>query len=83
MSKHYTGCNLWQTLKFLFCQKAEGFKWYNYLSLDFYIDWVFRTKPTSLMNVICRLKGHPNGYWYYSGGLEPDTHCKDCGEDLG
>lgn len=34
--------------------------------------------------IICRIKGHPNGIIYYNpGGWEPNTHCKDCGEDLG
>jgi hypothetical protein len=34
--------------------------------------------------VWCRIKGHPNGRIHFNpGGLEPDNHCKDCGEDLG
>ena len=31
----------------------------------------------------CRAKGHPAGVVWYSNGLEPDMHCKGCGEDLG
>jgi hypothetical protein len=32
----------------------------------------------------CRALGHPNGVvWFRSYGLEPDMHCRDCGEDLG
>lgn len=32
----------------------------------------------------CRLKGHPDGVWFYNvGGLEPDMHCRNCGDDLG
>lgn len=31
----------------------------------------------------CRMKGHPNGIVYYSSGCEPDTRCKDCGENIG
>ena len=31
----------------------------------------------------CRFKGHPCGCWYYNAyGLEPDYHCKDCGDEL-
>ncbi len=32
----------------------------------------------------CRMKGHPAGVvWYNSDGLEPDMHCRNCGDDLG
>lgn len=31
----------------------------------------------------CRAKGHGKVYWMNLGGLEPDMHCRDCGEDLG
>ena len=33
----------------------------------------------------CRVKGHPDGVWWFnnSGELEPDMHCKNCGDDLG
>lgn len=32
----------------------------------------------------CRMRGHPNGVWYYNpNGSEPDMTCKDCGDDLG
>ena len=32
----------------------------------------------------CRLRDHPGGVRYYNpGGLEPDMHCLNCGEDLG
>jgi hypothetical protein len=34
--------------------------------------------------IICRWRGHPAGVWYVNAnGLEPDMHCKHCGEDLG
>ena len=36
----------------------------------------------SLAKFFCRLKGH-GPVWWYSHGLEPDMHCKDCGDDLG
>jgi hypothetical protein len=33
--------------------------------------------------IICRWRGHKDGVvWYNPGGLEPDLHCKNCGEDL-
>lgn len=33
---------------------------------------------------LCRARGHPCGVWWYNvGGLEPDMHCKDCGDHLG
>jgi hypothetical protein len=38
-------------------------------------------KPFSWITFCCRIKGHPNGSWYYNPhGLEPDDHCKDCGD---
>jgi hypothetical protein len=41
-------------------------------------------KSWSWTVAFCRLKGHPNGVWWYNvGGFEPDNHCKDCGEDIG
>jgi hypothetical protein len=37
-----------------------------------------------ISTVICRAKGHPCGFWYINTyGLEPDMHCKNCGDDLG
>ena len=54
--------------------------WYRYLF----------SKPSNYYNVSrwyaikCRLKNHPNGWvWYNPGRLEPDCHCKDCGDELG
>lgn len=33
---------------------------------------------------LCRARGHPDGVvWYNPGGLEPDMHCRNCGDDLG
>lgn len=39
-------------------------------------DWSWLTK------LICKTIGHDDVVWY-SNGLEPDMHCKRCGEDLG
>lgn len=33
--------------------------------------------------LICRYKGHPNGVIWNSNGMEPNMHCKDCGDNLG
>ena len=34
--------------------------------------------------VKCRWQGHPKGIVFNNpGGLEPDTHCSNCGEDIG
>ena len=40
-------------------------------------------KPLSLRAIVCRWQGHKCGViWYNSGGLEPDMHCRNCGDDL-
>lgn len=32
----------------------------------------------------CRVHGHPRGpIFYNAGGLEPNPHCKDCGDIIG
>lgn len=32
----------------------------------------------------CRMRGHrPGVYWYNTSGLEPDMHCRGCGDNLG
>ncbi len=37
-----------------------------------------------LRRLICRLKGHPPGVYFYNpGGMEPDMHCMGCGDNLG
>ena len=34
--------------------------------------------------ILCRIRNHPCGVvWYNASGLEPDMHCKNCGDDLG
>jgi hypothetical protein len=41
-----------------------------------YCSWYERIK--------CRMGGHKCGVWWHNlGGMEPDMHCKDCGDDLG
>jgi len=38
--------------------------------------------PTSWLSVLwCRIRNHPCGpVWYNPNGLEPDMHCKNCGD---
>ena len=54
-------------------------RWYHYL---------FRKADdpgycSNLRRLWCRIKGHPNGVWWYTPhGLEPDYHCVDCGDEL-
>jgi hypothetical protein len=41
-------------------------------------------KPFTFEKLKCRWQGHPHGVlWFNAGGLEPNMHCKDCGDDLG
>lgn len=52
-------------------------KWWKYL---------FETPRYAgiLKTAICRAKGHPAGVWWYDlNDIEPDMHCKNCGDDLG
>jgi hypothetical protein len=59
--------------------KWLNWRWYTYLF----------AKPSGYQKLTrvmfcCRIKGHPRGIVYYNPyGLEPDGHCKDCGEDIG
>lgn len=52
-------------------------------------NWLTDWEPDPLSSVRwlyrfnCRRRGHPAGIVYYSSGYEPDTHCKDCGMDIG
>ena len=48
--------------------------WYKYL-------W----ESEDLVNMWCRIKGHPRGVWFYNTdptATEPDMTCKDCGEEI-
>lgn len=41
-------------------------------------------KDTNLITaVLCRMIGHKGVVYYNPYGLEPDMHCKKCGDDLG
>lgn len=46
--------------------------------------WGRLTEETRIQRILCRLRGHPNGQVFYNpNGYEPDTSCKDCGEEIG
>lgn len=52
----------------------------------FTLEWwkYLLAKPRSWTAFWCRMKGHPEGtVWFNPGALEPDMHCKNCGDDLG
>ncbi len=51
--------------------------WFNIAWWKYLLD-----KPFSLRAFFCRAKGHEGVYWY-SGDLELDMHCRNCGDDLG
>jgi len=37
-----------------------------------------------IRTAICRVRNHPAGVWWYNpGGIEPNMHCRNCGDDLG
>ena len=55
--------------------------------IRWFMPWFWKyllTDCKSWFHLWCRAKGHPNGMiWINMGGEEPDTHCVDCGEELG
>ena len=58
------------------------FSWWKYLFHK--INWADWREINPFAHVACRAKGHPQGVvWYNPSGLEPDMHCKNCGDDLG
>jgi hypothetical protein len=55
--------------------------WYKYL---FHKEGWYSKKSPNLKTVICRMRGHPDGVWWYNPtGLKPDMTCKNCGDNLG
>lgn len=37
-----------------------------------------------ITSIWCRIQGHPKGpIWFAAGQMDPDMHCKTCGDDLG
>lgn len=61
----------WRWLKFL--EECKG---------D-YISNPLATFGNYMARCWCRIKGHGKVYFYNPGGMEPDMHCRDCGEDIG
>lgn len=62
-----------------------SFEWWKYIlsPRQKYRYGGFYSDASWLDVVICRIKGHPHGcFWYNPNGLEPDYHCKDCGEEI-
>jgi len=52
--------------------------WWQYLfaKKSFDVNW--------FTVIYCRITNHKCGViWYTTEGLEPDMHCKRCGDDLG
>jgi hypothetical protein len=56
---------------------------------DGWYAYMFSPKSTYYCEIswpkvlLCRLKRHPCGSWYYNpGGDEPDGHCKNCGDEI-
>ena len=56
----------------------------------FTLDWwkyLLQTPKSDLGwlgTILCRIRNHPAGVWWFNpNGLEPDMHCKNCGDDLG
>jgi hypothetical protein len=40
-------------------------------------------KPLTFRKFFCRIAGHPEGIVFYNSyGCEPDTTCKNCGDEL-
>ena len=51
--------------------------WWKYLLTDSGDIGIIRT-------AFCRAMKHPAGVWWYNpNDIEPDMHCKNCGDDLG
>lgn len=40
------------------------------------------TLGEKMTKIICRLKDHPAGPFYYSSGYEPDMRCRNCFDEL-
>jgi hypothetical protein len=54
------------------------------MSKWFCLEWYrYLLTSESFVNLVCRIRNHPNGVVFYNMGWEPDMHCKDCEEDLG
>ena len=70
-------------------KKIYEYWFYKWFTKDWY-KYLFEKRPRELYPLPfwkvlwCRYKGHPNGIVFYNaGGEEPDTSCKDCGDEIG
>lgn len=77
-----------KVLKEVYCKYLEYIPYWLSLSFWSYVLTSNKRNEVGLVNyfrsVKCRFKSHPCGVeWYNSIGLEPNMHCKNCGEDLG
>jgi len=62
---------------------SKWFSWYWYAYLFAKQGKYDRNSCGYWARVWCRMRGHPNGpIFYTSHGLEPDNHCKDCGDEI-
>jgi hypothetical protein len=59
--------------------KWLSISWYIYL---FEKPFHSRNWSTRFSRLVCRVNGHPGPVWTNMNGLEPDMHCKNCGEEL-
>jgi hypothetical protein len=65
--------------------RSSTFQRIDFITKWFTITWwsfLFRG-CTGFRNLICRVKGHPYDVVWFNNRMEPDMHCKNCGEDLG
>lgn len=55
--------------------------WWEYLLEERKGNWCM---PWYIV-IWCRIRGHRCGVWWYNPApaLDPDMHCKNCGDDLG
>ena len=57
-------------------------KWFSFLWYKYLFE---KPRYSNILNTaICRAQNHKCGVvWYNPSGLEPDMHCRNCGDDLG
>lgn len=65
--------NLWWCV---FTKEGRDYAWKHHRGDYDYI--------TGIRRAWCRMHGHPAGVWFYNPNrMEPDMHCKNCGDDIG
>ena len=53
-------------------------EWYKYL----FGELKGESLKMKWTKIVCRAKGHPCGPIWYSWGMEPNYHCKNCGDEI-